>query len=60
MVDAGLQLVQGIKLFAGAQVGVELHHRVGAVEVAGKIREIPERMTPRPLPEKRTNANKVL
>lgn len=27
---------------------------------AGKIREIPERMTPRPLPEKRTNANKVL
>ena len=39
MVDAGLQLVQGIKLFAGTQVGVELHHRVGAVEVAGKIRD---------------------
>ena len=28
--------------------------------VAGKTREIPERMTTQCLPEKRTNANKVL
>ena len=39
IVDAVPQLVQRIKLFAGAQVGVELHHRVGAVQVAGKARD---------------------
>ena len=36
MVDAGFQLVQRIEFFAGAEVRVELHHRVGAVKVAGK------------------------
>ena len=30
------------------------------IYAAGKIREIPERMTTQCLPEKRTNANKVL
>ena len=39
IVDAIPQLVQRIKLFAGAEVGVELHHRVGAVKVAGKARD---------------------
>ena len=39
IIDAVPQLVQRIKLFAGAQVGVELHHRVGAVQVAGKARD---------------------
>ena len=34
MLDAGAQLVQGIEFFAGAQVGVELHRRVGAVQIA--------------------------
>ncbi len=30
------QLIQRVELFAGAEVGVELHHRVGAVKVAGE------------------------
>ena len=39
MVDARAQLLQCVELFAGAEVGVELHHRVGAVKVAGKARD---------------------
>ena len=39
VVDAAPQLVQRVELFAGAEVGVELHHRVGAVQVAGKARD---------------------
>ena len=39
MVDALAQLIQRVELFAGAEVGVELHHRVGAVKVAGKARD---------------------
>ena len=39
MVDAVPQLVQCIKLFAGAEVGVKLHHRIGAIQVAREARD---------------------